>query len=97
MTSKHIITSQKVNKEDFIIESTIGNDPYYAIVHKDDTYWEWSVVFGGDSACEDHYDLESVQAVYNDWDGVVWIQYQSEDNQPLEDGSIMIYFENNFI
>lgn len=39
-------------------------------------------VYGGDSACGDHYDKELIESVFNEWDGkLVWDQkygYQIE-------------------
>ena len=43
------------------------NSGYYSIVQKGSM--GAVVVFGGDSACEDHYDLEYINYVFETWDG----------------------------
>jgi len=43
------------------IEERVGG--YYAI-----TLFN-NVIYGGDSACEDHYSIEHIQAIFNAWDG----------------------------
>ena len=49
-------------KSNYRVHQMIGGQ--YAIV--DDNY---NIVFGGDSACEDHYDIGFMQDVYESWDG----------------------------
>lgn len=55
----------KVSKSSFEIFSYMGG--YYGICkigsHGGDC------IYGGDSACEDHYNLEHIEHVFNNWDG----------------------------
>ena len=50
------------NKKFYRVHQMIGGQ--YAIV--DDNY---NIVFGGDSACEDHYDINYMNDIFNRWDG----------------------------
>ena len=49
-------------KEKYSIYQTIGGQ--YAIVDDNN-----NIIFGGDSACEDHYDIGFIKDVYERWDG----------------------------
>jgi hypothetical protein len=49
-------------KSKYRIHQTMGGQ--YAIVDINN-----NIVFGGDSACEDHYDIGFMQDVYESWDG----------------------------
>ena len=51
----------KTNKKFYRVHQMIGGQ--YAIV--DDNY---NIVFGGDSACEDHYDINYMNDIFNRWD-----------------------------
>ena len=57
-----------VDKSDFEINQYIGGQ--YAIAIKNS--YGGNTVFGGDPACEDHYDKEFVQSVFDNWDGVLY-------------------------
>ena len=54
----------KKSKENYQVHQMIGGQ--YAIVNEN-----YNIVFGGDSACEDHYDINYIQDVYNHWDGLL--------------------------
>ena len=49
-------------KEKFEVRQTLGGQ--YAIFNENN-----NIVFGGDSACEDHYNIGFMQDVYESWDG----------------------------
>jgi len=53
--------TKKVNKSDYYIDQMIGGQ--YRITNGTIDVW------GGDSACEDHYNEELVNDIYNRWDG----------------------------
>ena len=48
----------KITKEKFEVRQTLGGQ--YAIFNENN-----SIIFGGDSACEDHYDLGFMQDVFD--------------------------------
>ena len=52
----------KTSKSNYRVHQMIGGQ--YAIVNENN-----NIVFGGDSACEDHYDIGFMQDVFNNWDG----------------------------
>ena len=52
----------KITKEKFEVRQTLGGQ--YAIFNENN-----NIIFGGDSACEDHYDLGFMQDVFDRWDG----------------------------
>jgi len=51
-----------LKKENYRVHQMIGGQ--YAIVNENN-----NIVFGGDSACEDHYNIGFMQDVYESWDG----------------------------
>ena len=52
----------KTSKSNYRVHQMIGGQ--YAIVNENN-----NIVFGGDSACEDHYNIGFMQDVYESWDG----------------------------
>jgi hypothetical protein len=57
----------KVFKNDFqIFDYSSG---YYSICLKGN--YGGDVVWGGDSACEDHYNKDLIKDIYNQWDGTL--------------------------
>ena len=56
----------EVDKKDYHVKKMLTG--YYGIY--ENTFYE--CVFGGDSACDDHYNEEYVESVYDDWDGVLY-------------------------
>ena len=67
-----------VSKKDFEIYDYMGG--YFGICISCSS--GANCVYGGDSACEDHYDKELIESIFNEWDGnLVWDQkhgYQIE-------------------
>jgi hypothetical protein len=55
----------KVNKSDYEVFSF--NSGYFGICKKGSHGGE--CVYGGDSACEDHYNEQSVKDIFDSWDG----------------------------
>ena len=56
--------TKKVNKEDYHVHQFLSG--YYGIcgdIHGG------NCIFGGDSACEDHYNEEYMNEIYENWDG----------------------------
>ena len=51
-----------LKKENYRVHQMIVEQ--YAIVNENN-----NIVFGGDSACEDHYNIGFMQDVYESWDG----------------------------
>jgi len=51
-----------LKKENYRVHQMIGEQ--YAIVNENN-----NIVFGGDSACEDHYDIDYMNNIFNRWDG----------------------------
>ena len=58
-----------LNKTQYEVSESFDDEPYYSIQRKGSHGAE--VIYGGDSACEDHYDQDYIQSVYNDWDGIL--------------------------
>ena len=56
-------TSKKVNKKNYEVHQFISG--YFGIIEKKTQ----DCVYGGDSACEDHYDEELMNTIFNNWDG----------------------------
>ena len=64
---------EKVNKQDYEIFEHLGD--YYSIAKKgsycSETTDNDKIVWGGDSAFNDCYDLDLVQSIYDNWDGTL--------------------------
>ena len=59
-------TTKKVNKKNYHVHEFING--YYGICKEPSG---GQCVFGGDSACEDHYDKDYINDVYEQWDGLL--------------------------
>ena len=57
---------KKVNKEDYHVHKFISG--YYGICEQSSGV---GCVYGGDSACEDHYNEDYINDVYEKWDGTL--------------------------
>ena len=57
---------KKVNKEDYHVHQFISG--YYGICEQSSG---GGCVYGGDSACEDHYNEDYINDVYEQWDGTL--------------------------
>jgi len=65
----------KTFKTDFEIYEYI--DEYYGINLKGS--FGSNCIFGGDSACEDHYEKSSIKSAYQEWDGTLfWNEQYNE-------------------
>ena len=60
-----------VSKNDFEIDQMIGG--HYRIIGT--ILNQYQEIWGGDSACKDHYDEELVKEVYDKWDGKLFLSY----------------------
>jgi hypothetical protein len=56
----------KKNKKTYHVHEYMGG--YFGICHSN---WGGGCVFGGDSACEDHYNKGYVEEVFEQWDGIL--------------------------
>ena len=63
--NEKIEATKRVEKSNYEIRKFEGG--YYAIVEKQEN----EIIFGGDSACEDHHDLYYIDTVYKLWDGTL--------------------------
>ena len=52
----------KTSKLNYRVHQMIGGQ--YSIIDNNH-----NIVFGGDSACEDHYNIDYMNDVFNHWDG----------------------------
>lgn len=57
----------KVNKTDYEVYEFLGGQ--FGICLNGES--GGGCIFGGDSACEDHYKRDYIQSVYDAWDGVL--------------------------
>jgi hypothetical protein len=60
-------TTIKVKKEDYEVYNFISG--YFGICKKGK--FGGDCVYGGDSACEDHYNQELMNTVFENWDGIL--------------------------
>lgn len=61
----------KVFKSDFeIYKHELSSDPYYSISLKNGH--GGNNIWGGDSACEDHYSEELAKDIFSQWDGILY-------------------------
>ena len=60
-----------MSKNDFEIDQMIGG--HYRIIGT--ILNQYQEIWGGDSACKDHYDEELVKEVYDKWDGKLFLSY----------------------
>jgi len=56
----------KVNKNDYHVHEFVTG--YFGICEQSHG---GNCVFGGDSACEDHYNKDYINEVYENWDGTL--------------------------
>lgn len=75
--------SKKVNPLDYHVNQFSNN--YYGIIPNGSMGAH--AVYGGDSACEDHYNREHIEEVYNNWDGTLYYCGNIKDG---EQGYIII-------
>lgn len=60
----------KVLKKDFeIYKHELSSEPYYSISLKNSQ--GGNNVYGGDSACEDHYSKSLMKDIFSQWDGTL--------------------------